>query len=526
MLVGMRYGVLRTIVGVLGAVLFGVGAGAAAQTMDAAGGTATMKVNARLVVLDVTVFDRYGHFVPNLDRSEFIVTEDKVAQKIRNFEVPAEHSMPAAASAAVMVRSSADLPKIGSAPVNVLVIDELNTPFPQIAHAQQSMRHFLEQQPEKLAVPTLFVAAGASRITVLHDFTQSRADLLASIKTHVTEADFGAMIRALNGGTPGHDDGFSRTLGALAQIASSLRGKPGHKNVIWVGSGYNAMLDLVGMSEADRTKTLAGIRLVTDRMLEARMTLYTVDPAGAVAPIVEDQNAELDFLNGGQKLNFGAAETEMSFDRLAASTGGAAISGRNDLDRVVKSVSTEGAQYYTLAYTPSSTSVDERAYRRVLVTMKNPNMRAVTRAGYYAGTEPVPVVAPNTVKKQPQEIRFDLLSAARTTMVYGGLHILARPIPSGYSLDVTAQDLRWQVQPDESRLADVTVLAVMFDARGKELGQHASQMKERLESTDRVDATTRVGFTVPLTIAPRTAKIRFVMRDAATGTLGSADVTR
>lgn len=167
--------------------------GSAQQPEGAPPPPPTIRVSSRLVVLDVKVFDREGHFVPNLDRSQFVVTEDKAPQTIRNFEAPEDHAMPTAKPGEMLVRSTADLPKIGSAPVNVLVIDELNTPFPQIAHAQQSLRRFLERQPDVLTVPTLFVASGNSRVTVLHDFTQSRDDLIASVKQHVTDADFSTL---------------------------------------------------------------------------------------------------------------------------------------------------------------------------------------------------------------------------------------------------------------------------------------------------------------------------------------------
>ena len=76
-----------------------------------------------------------------------------------------------------------------------------------------------------------------------------------------------------------------------------------------------------------------------------------------------------------------------------------------------------------------------------------------------AGADAVPVVAANTVKKQPQEIRFDLLSAARTTMVYGGLHVEPVKNATGYTLLVRAKDLQFTQTPDGSRLADVTVLS-------------------------------------------------------------------
>src|SRR5882757_8519138 len=82
--------------------------------------TTTLHVASRLVVLDVVVIDRNGKFVSNLDRSQFTVTEDKVPQAIRSFDPPDGHEMPADSAGKMLVESSADLRKIGNAPVNIL----------------------------------------------------------------------------------------------------------------------------------------------------------------------------------------------------------------------------------------------------------------------------------------------------------------------------------------------------------------------------------------------------------------------
>jgi hypothetical protein len=57
------------------------------------------------------------------------------------------------------------------------------------------------------------------------------------------------------------------------------------------------------------------------------------------------------------------------------------------------------------------------------VKVNDPSLRVITRDGYFGGEEKVDSVAPNTVKKQPKQLLFDLTAAARTAMVYSGLHI-------------------------------------------------------------------------------------------------------
>jgi hypothetical protein len=127
------------------------------------------------------------------------------------------------------------------------------------------------------------------------------------------------------------------------------------------------------------------------------------------------------------------------------------------------------------------------------------------------------------VKKQPKQLLFDLTAAARTTLVYNGLHIEPVPAKNGYLLKVKATDLTWTVQPDGSRYAEVTVVAVGYNNRDKELGQHAAELKEELEASDVIGPQSQVGFTFPFAVPPGTSRVRIVMRDAGTGTMGSAN---
>ncbi len=206
---------------------------AQAPQVDQTNPAGTISVTSRLVVLDVVVVDLSGKPVTNLDRYRFTITEDKVPQTIRNFDPPSGHAMPASNDA--VVHGVADLPKIGQAPVNVLVFDEVDTPFHQLSYAREMMEKYLKAQPAVLPVPTLFVAVGYSRMVVLHDYTQSRADLLESVQKHTADLDFTQIVNTLNGGSGGSENGLVKTLGAMLQIAQSVAGIPGRKNVIWVG---------------------------------------------------------------------------------------------------------------------------------------------------------------------------------------------------------------------------------------------------------------------------------------------------
>ena len=483
----------------------------------------TLHVASRLVVIDVVVFDRNNKFVSTLDRSQFTVTEDGVPQTIRNFDPPDGHEMPPGSAGKMVVQSSADLPKIGNAPVNVLVFDEVNTPFMQLAYSRQMMERYLKRMPEVLPVPTLFLAAGSKKMAVLHDYTQSRADLLESIRTHTTDTDFTMLTNTLNGGKSGSDDGLVKTLGALTQIASSVRGVPGRKNVIWVGTGYRNASDLNNLSNVDNDRVKAAIQTVTERMQAAHVTLYLIDPEGVVARDPSTPDALGSELPGDAASGFGSYDPRIGFESLVYTTGGAILAGRNDVDAEIGQTAMAGTRYYTLAYVPTSASDAARPYRKIRVKVSDPSLRVVTRDGYFGGEEKVDAVASNAVKKQPKQLLFDLTAAARTTLVYNGLHIEPESTKNGYLLKVKASDLTWEPQPDGSRRAEVTVVAVGYNNHDKEVGQHAAELKEELAASDVIGPQSQVGFVFPFALPPGTSRVRIVMRDAATGTMGSAN---
>jgi len=481
--------------------------------------SSTLTVTSRLVVLDIVVLDNKGNVVTGLDKSQFTVYEDKVEQRIRNFEGPNDHAMPNVGQH--LVHSTADLPKIGNATVNVIVIDELNTAFSDTARAQQAIRKFLEKQPEVLAVPTLFLGAGASRVTMLHDFTQSRADLIESMKKHVTDVDFRALANQLNGGTMSAPDGFAKTLGALSEVASSLRGIPGHKNVIWVGTGFDKAYDLTSASDSDAQKISDALELVTRRMMEARMSVSTLDPAGVDASqATEDIADEATFGSGPSSISDFVQDA--SFDGLARSTGGTVVHGLNDLDHLIATDANRAADFYTLAYTPSGSSNAAQPYRSIRVVIKDPNLHAVTRTGYYDGPHTEAPVTPSNPKTQSREFKFDLLSAGGSHLVYTGLHVTAKKEGDGYRVFVEAGDLQWTPQQDGTQLAEVSIEGVAFNPKDKVLRQDAEEFKERIHEGDQPSGK-QVNFRFSMPVPAGASRIRFVVRDAVGGKIGSVD---
>ena len=65
----------------------------------------------------------------------------------------------------------------------------------------------------------------------------------------------------------------------------------------------------------------------------------------------------------------------------------------------------------------------------------------VTRQGYFTSEAPVSRVAVAPKAKQANDVKYDLMSAARTTMPYTGLHTDAKRSKNGYAVLVIRNDL-------------------------------------------------------------------------------------
>jgi VWFA-related protein len=526
-----------------GVALLGSLSGIAQHPTSPAGGAnpqgytpSTITVNARIVVLDVVVTDKQGRVVHrDLTRDDFKVLEDGVTQTIRTFEPPSDHRMPASDGAAV-VKSAADLKKIGNAPVAILVLDELNSTFQDSSFSRQMLVKYLKSQPAVLKEPTVLMVATNVTFQQLHDYTQDRDALIEAVKKHMPEYPWRMMNSGKSG--PGAVERMAQVLGALQQIAQSSMGTPGRKNLIWVGNGFPSS-DLVSLprDEADVIET--ALRRCTDRLLAARVTVYTINPTADSASTVEvdTQDALNTSLDENHADPFGGS---VSFADLAPTTGGIAFAGRNDLNNVIGESIDEGQVYYTLSYSPSNRSQDAAKFRKIKIVMTDLDLRATTRDGYYPETDADlnPVLDKTmTAKMVRANLELDLSAALTTTISYNGLDVTAAKTGSGkYTIHVAEKGIAWSEPTSDGpsgngtaangaaangeQHEEATVAAGWYDAKGKLLGHVA-----REEISPRAAGNAGAVFQLPVTLPGNVVRLRFVVRDALNGSIGTVDVT-
>ncbi|SNS21686.1 VWFA-related domain-containing protein [Granulicella rosea] len=476
----------------------------------------TLKLSTSIVVLDVVVTDKKGNLVLDKTRDDFTIVEDRVPQKMRSFEPPSAHVMPPN----VVVNGVDDLKKIGDAPVNILVLDELNTRFEDMAYVRYSMLKYLNAQPAVLKLPTVLLLATNTRFKQLHDYTQDRDALIAQVKNEKPELP--TKMMAGRGGSAAVER-MAQGLASLEQIAQASGGTPGRKNVIWVGNGFPSA-DLVGLDDKTAATIEAAIKQVTDMLLAARITMYTINPTmnSTVTLDVETPDdltmAETD--TGGEPFS-----GSVQFSTFGPATGGRAFLSRNDINNEIAEGISQGANYYTMSYAPVNGSADAAKYRNIRIVMKDPNLHATTRDGYYPPTastaNPTVGEAPKQAKAQ---LQMEISNAVNSAISYNGLGVTAVKAGADYTLTVKGAGLEWKMVDEKTERTEATVIAAWYGGKdGMKLLGHAGK---ELLATRPVGSAGDATLTMPLVVPPGATRLRFVVRDAVNGRMGTADILK
>jgi VWFA-related protein len=483
---------------------------AVAQEQAVTPPTTTLTVKARLVLLDVVVTDKAGQIVPGLSRDDFSVFENGVAQQIKSFEMPAKDTI----AANVAIHSSAELAKLApQAPVDILVLDEFNTRFEDMDFARYALRKYLTAQPEKLPQPTMMIAVSLNKFTVLRDYTQNRQELLTALEKHLALYPWHLQY------DPDIVRRLSVSLSALEQVAEAEAGHPGHKNIIWVGRGFPG-INLQTTTAEIKTGITGAIQTAVNMLRDSRITLYTIDPT-ALSSSVQVTTTGGDPDDPSSVNEDDPLAGDVSFTSLAPATGGKAYFSRNDVDREIGTSIRDGANFYTLGYTPTSPDDTEQAYRHIRIKLNRPGLSATTRDGYYA--------APASAQPaDANRVTFDLRTASTSTLAYTALPVKVAASgdpPGSFVVQVDSSALSWTATQTGDEEAHLVVLTASFDAKGKMLSRVTDEMTAHVQAA--MEEKTRSGstsFRISLQLPPGAASLRFVVRNPGDGKIGTADL--
>lgn len=477
-----------------------------AQVQTGSSDTPTFRVTSRLVFLDVTVLDNKGHpVVKGLTKNDFTVTESKKQQRIFSFEAPESH---------VADVNAADDNLAGRAPVTIFVLDLLNSRFADFAYIRYQVKKYLAAQPVHLNSPAELMVLGNNSLEMVQSYTRSKADLLYALD-HVPAA---LPFKLMNGSW--YAERFGQSIDALQQIALQNKGVPGRKNIVWVGHGgpglFTAPLAGSIVEELNRYA-----HDTTNMLVDARITLFVIYPGLRVHGTdfrISEMSAEADL---GDDDPFSG---DINFGVFVNETGGNLFYNRNDIAAEIKQSQELGSQYYTLTYRPEVGPSDGK-FRRVRVTLRDPALRALTKAGYFAPEEGAPA-------DPRQQGMANIAEAVRSSIPLRALELTIEDMvrhPDTGTVDFTvvlkARNLVWQAADNGKSTTNLTVAATSLTQSRYVLASKLETLTVSAATQDPARlAETQTRLPVRVRVPHKTQSVRVVVQTPENGALGAVEL--
>ncbi|HEY6302491.1 MAG TPA: VWA domain-containing protein [Terriglobales bacterium] len=395
----------------------------------------TIRVNTRLVVVDVVATDKKGQPVTGLKPEDFTLEENGKKQKISIFVPPGIANLtvaPAPAPAGVFSNHPENVLPTGAP--TVLLLDATNSSFSNQAYARSQMLQYVVEQShpgQPMAVVTL-----TDQLRVLQDFTSDPQILLAAIKNYKPQEqpfqrtppaiDASGMVFNFANIQIGYNTErrILITLDGMRSLTRMLGGLPGRKNLVWLTASlpFDLIPEDRNITDAELRAELPGqgkqrsvgvnsagaqaeeqrelhnpeIREAEAQLASAGIAIYPVDLRGLISGMENSAN------RGGQVYANPAAVSDRALSRVsgmqasqgtmqevAAQTGGKAYFNENEIkDGIALAVSDDKASY-SLGYYPENKKWDGKL-RNIKVKLDKGDTQIRYRKGYFA-IEPGPV---------------------------------------------------------------------------------------------------------------------------------------
>jgi VWFA-related protein len=449
------------------------------STQDVVAAIPTLHTSTQLVVVNVTVRDRNGKPVSNLPQNSFEVREDNKPQPLRYFGE--QHPEPATSNGAGRAEADRTLPpgvftdlapESGKGPLDVLLLDSLNTPIKDQAYLRSQLLEYLQQMKPGTNVAIFGLA---SRLYLLQGFSTS-PEVLRRALTHTMispstllpdTADSNASVTtgseavADSAGTPPPAPGGSSatsqildtaavlsqfeadieayqtqvriqtTVDALNALAHYLSVLPGRKNLLWFSGSFPLTLLPDPTAGSQATSTFLVNELVkntTALLAQAQVAVYPIDARGLVVNPAFDASRSGErygrsataFAQDVTRFQSGLAQEHNTESIVAEQSGGHAFFNTNSLAAAASAAIEDGSNYYVLEYRPTNRAESD-AYRNIEVKLQGAAVASGYTLEYRRGYYPVgsPDVAKSVAHSGSPQLTDPADTYARTAMSRG-----------------------------------------------------------------------------------------------------------
>jgi VWFA-related protein len=468
-----------------------------------------IKVETRVVLVDVVVTNHKGETISNLRQEDFYIEEDGKPQSLSAFDEHSGHNAPPLSLPTLPPNVYSNMQAVKpSDSVNVLLIDMLNTfPWFQKDVCNQAIKYLKTVPPgTRLAIFTLntqqlrlargFTSDFSSLSVALDDkksgvipesswlnTTPSRHaaemdGLKAMIMMQASPAAVGAVKEYLGEETTFRTGNRSElTLQAFQHLARYLSGIPARKNVIWFADTFP-----ISFAPEDKIHTARHqehVQQTSDMLTAAQVAIYPVSARG----LIGDGSFDIPVDTQAEMLNE-FANTQIAMERLAQETGGRAFYNTNGLDAAMAKAIDEGSHYYALAYAPTNTKTDGK-YRRLEVKLSNRDYKLSYRRGYYADKYQSPAAGEQSAEDPLIPlVGFGMPNFDQITYEIQANALHPQPAPDarraglntelkgpftrfGVDLAVSLQNFTLDSAPDGVKHGRLEVILVAYDRNGK-----------------------------------------------------------
>jgi VWFA-related protein len=316
----------------------------------------------RHITLDVVVTDKSGKPVPGLGQQDFTLLDNKQPQKILSFEA---------------VRGGA---ATADPPVEVvLLVDEVNTNFTSVSFERAQIERFLKEGGGELPRPVSLAVLSDSGMA-LSNITTRDGNALA---TELNKNKAGLRTITRDQGVYGASDRIGLSLHALQELADYEAPRPGRKLVIWISPGWPLLSGpREELTDKDQQKLFNNIVGLSDRLRQARITLYSIDPLGQADAGGFRSSYYEEFVKGVKKsrqVQIG----DLGLQVLSTQSGGRVLISNNDVAGEIATSIADANAFYVLTF-EGLVGDGPNEYHSTEIKLDRPGLKALTRTGYYA----------------------------------------------------------------------------------------------------------------------------------------------
>jgi VWFA-related protein len=520
-----------------------------------------LRSETRLVQLNVLVENRKGKPIEDLKKEDFVLLDNGIAQDISLFAIesatgsdtasaPGSES-PSELAANVFgnrVRHAQEAP--GS--VTVILFDALNTSFSDQAYVRTQILAFLRQlQPQDHVAIYLLT----NRLSVINEFTQDSKSLLQAITQFqsfpslmlanssqplMSAQDFGGgdpkaavhlagLMNDMNSKLSDVSDAnrVDITSRAIEAIANHVASIPGRKSLVWVSGGFPISISLSSNDESSVDSASQNFTPQVERVARAlnqsNLAIYPVDARGLLIGGELEASSSHPFSHDNPPVhNLGEGQSEyFTMNLLADRTGGHAFTNTNDIKGAIRRTIADSKYTYMVGYYPDHGNWNG-AYHNLQLRVKKPGAVLRYRKGYFAFADP-----PESAAATHNALAAAVWSPVDATSL--GIQARVETIYSAtrkldLRVTVEARDLRLK-DVDGRRVGSIDAIYMQLGPGDAVLGIEPLSYKVNFDEKDYQSAL-KSGYELkaPLVIQPATKNLRVVVRDAASGLLGSVTV--